>query len=178
MRTLFGRVKKLLQHKWTAKIRRKLRLKDVSTKWIPKKLCKRNLTQNEKGDKSTSKIQLENIPRLFKNIFEMIGILFKPRRIPVTHNHAKTARRLKIAQNRRQKKCYSQFKCENCHKCCISQTGRKLATRMQEHMLARRTHNPLSLLRIHQDRTGHYFNTNIVYINDQGKTRHWGDFRQ
>lgn len=39
----------------------------------------------------------------------------------------------------------------NCDKCYIVQTGRKVATRMDEHKLATRTQGPVSLITAQED---------------------------
>ena len=62
--------------------------------------------------------------------------------------------------------------CNNCKKHYVGQTSRKLSTRLNEHRLALKRHDPLSLMSIHQDQEGHEFNLEQTTILDQAQTRH------
>ncbi|GAA39727.2 hypothetical protein CLF_101455 [Clonorchis sinensis] len=68
------------------------------------------------------------------------------------------------------------LKCNDCDKHYVGQTGRKLATRIHEHKLASRRHDPMSLFSIHEDREGHKFNWNNVQILAHARTKREREF--
>ncbi|GAA50332.1 hypothetical protein CLF_104383 [Clonorchis sinensis] len=70
------------------------------------------------------------------------------------------------------------LKCNDYDKHYVGQTGRKLATRIHEHKLASRRHDPMSLVSIHEDREGHKFNWNNVQILAHTRTKREREFAE
>ena len=116
-----------------------------------------------------------------KGISELTARLLKPHDIQVAHYPSATLKQqlthLKPQIDPLQKKnvIYT-IKCNDCVKKYVGQTGRKLATRIHEHELAIKRHDPLSLISVHEDQEGHKFDLSRVNIVDQARTRHAREF--
>ena len=61
---------------------------------------------------------------------------------------------------------------DDCIKYYVGQTGRGTGTRMNEHKQAVRRHDPLSLISIHQDATGHTMDLDAPIILTLARTKH------
>ncbi|GAA54183.1 hypothetical protein CLF_112548 [Clonorchis sinensis] len=70
------------------------------------------------------------------------------------------------------------LRCNDCDKHYVGQTGRKLATRIHEHKLASRRHDPMSLVPIHEDKEGHKFILNNVQILAHARTKREREFAE
>jgi hypothetical protein len=127
--------------------------------------------------RETRKITLPYI----KNISEMTARLLKQHGITVAYKPTNTLRRTlskpktQIKSMKRTNVVY-QIQCNNCDKHYVGQTGRKLSTRVYEHQLAIRRHDPMSMVSLHEDQEGHQFNWNNVKILAQAGTKREREF--
>ena len=116
-----------------------------------------------------------------KDISELTTRLLKPYGIQVAHKPTSTLRRL-VSRPKRpttssdQTRVVYKVQCTNCEKFYVGQTGRKLSTRMHEHQLAVKRHDPLSLISIHADAQLHSFNFSDVTVLDRAMTKGGREF--
>lgn len=109
-----------------------------------------------------------------RNVSEMTVITFESQRITVAEKPTKTLIRMtsKPKENSRRtdagRNVIHKIKYEDCDKCYIDQSGRRLAA----HTLATRRHDPLSLISLHGENERHAFNLDMVNIIDQANSRY------
>ncbi|MGL5625122.1 hypothetical protein, partial [Cetobacterium sp.] len=118
-----------------------------------------------------------------KNISEMTARYFRLHGVLIAHKPTSTLRRL-ISKPKEKVKTMEQtnviykINCCDCDKNYVGQTGRRLSTRIHEHKLAIRRHDPLSLMSIHEDQEGHKFNLDAAEIVARTSTRHGREFME
>ncbi|XP_072430928.1 uncharacterized protein [Chiloscyllium punctatum] len=91
-----------------------------------------------------------------KEVSKMTTRLLRPLGILVAHKPTNTLKQkltnLKDpVQPKDKTNVIYKIPCKDCHKHYVGQTGRKLATRIHEHQLATKRHDPLSLIALHTD---------------------------
>ncbi|XP_059495631.1 uncharacterized protein LOC125446408 isoform X2 [Stegostoma tigrinum] len=142
----------------------------------PMNTVRRFLSNKPKQTDKTGPETIITLPYI-KDISEMNARLLGPLGIMVAHKPTNTLKQQLMnlkdpIQTTSKTNVIYKIPCQNCDKHYIGQTGRKLATRIHEHQLATKRHDPLSLVSLHTDEEGHHFDWDNASILRQAKQRH------
>ncbi|XP_059499415.1 uncharacterized protein LOC125448232 isoform X2 [Stegostoma tigrinum] len=148
----------------------------------PMNTVRRFLSNKPKQTDKTGSETITTLPYI-KDIPEMTARLRGPLGIRVAHKPTNTLKQQLMnfkdtLQTTSKTNVIYKIPCKNCDKHYVGQTGRKLATRIHEHQLATKRHDPLSRVSLHTDEEGHHFDWDKTSILGQAKQRHAREFRE
>ena len=181
IRTLFRRIETHC-NTTEAKLREEKHLFQMfQNNGYPRSFIRRSLrTSRQRSETPPSQNRRITLPYV-KNISEMTARLLNQHGLTVAHKPTNTLRKaLTKPKGRRENmdkiNVIYKIPCSQCDKHYVGQTGRKLSTRIHEHKLASRRHDPLSLVSVHEDQEGHQFNWDMVSILAQARTKKEREF--
>ena len=149
----------------------------------PRNFIRRCLRRQHRiNNPRTNENRRVSIPYI-KNIAEMTARILQQYGLSVAYKPINTLRhtlsRTKPNRNPMDKtNVIYQISCRDCEKQYVGQTGRRLSTRLHEHQLAIRRHDPSSLISIHEDAEGHHFNLDEVKILARANNRRKREFME